>query len=153
MAHLAFLIFFAGIEVGFLKIGLALYNGGEPTFADAFRHLAWGPKFLAGQVIYLLMVAVGLVLLIVPGLYLGVRYGLFGFCMVTGEADLLHSFQHSAILSAGTQASLLAILVSLLVLNGLGASLLGLGLFVTVPLSVLMMTAVFQQLSERSQLG
>lgn len=149
VAHLAFLIFFAGIEVGFLQIGLALYDGGEPTFADTFRHLALGPKFLAGQTIYLLMVLVGLALLVVPGIYLGVRYALFGFSMVTSEADLMHSFRQSAILSAGTKTYLLAILVSLLVLNVVGASLLGLGLFVTVPLSVLMMTAVYQQLSAR----
>ena len=148
-AHLAFLIFFAGIEVGFLQICLALYDGGEPTFADTFRRLAWGPKFLAGQMLYLLMVVVGLVLFVVPGLYLGVRYALFGFCMVTCEADLIHSFPQSAILSAGTKTHLLAIFVSLLVLNVLGASLLGLGLFVTIPLSVLMMTAVYRQLGAR----
>lgn len=149
VAHLAFLIFFAGLEVGFLQICLALYDGGEPTFADAFRRLAWGPKFLAGQMLYLLMVVVGLVLFVVPGLYLGVRYALFGFCMVTREADPIHSFPQSAILSAGTKTYLLAICVSLLVLNVLGASLLGLGLFVTVPLSVLMMTAVYRQLDAR----
>ncbi len=149
VAHLAFLIFFAGIEVGFLQICLALYDGGEPTFADTFRRLAWGPKFLAGQILYLLMVVAGLVLLVVPGLYLGVRYALFGFCMVTSEADLIHSFPQSALLSAGAKTSLLAICVSLLVLNALGASLLGLGLFVTVPLSVLMMAAVYRQLGAR----
>jgi hypothetical protein len=40
----------------------------------------------------------------------------------------------------------MAICGALLVLNGLGASLLGLGLFVTVPLSGLVMAAVFRQL-------
>ncbi len=149
VAHLAFLIFFAGIEVGFLQIGLALYNGEEPTFADTFKYLALGPKFLAGQIVYLLMVLVGLALFVVPGVYLGVRYILFGFSMVTNEANLTHSFRQSAILSEGIKISLLAILVSLLVLNLLGASLLGLGLFITVPLSVLFMAAVHQQLSTR----
>jgi uncharacterized membrane protein len=40
---------------------------------------------------------------------------------------------------------LLRILAALLVLNLLGASLLGLGLFITVPLSVLIMTDVYRQ--------
>lgn len=147
LAHLAFLIFFAGVEVGFLHTGLVLYDGGEPTFIDTFRYLALGPKFLAGQVTYVLMIVVGLPLFVVPGLYLGVRYAFFGFCLVNGKAELIHSFQQSAILSSGAKSSLLGILVSLLVLNVLGASLLGLGLFVTIPLTVLMMTAVYQQLS------
>ena len=84
MVHLAFLIFVAGIEVGFLQICLALYDGGEPTFADTFTPLALGPKCLAGQMLYLLMVVIGLLLLVVPGVYLSVRYALFGFCMVAG---------------------------------------------------------------------
>src|SRR5215472_6134904 len=138
IAHLAFLIFFAGMELGFLQICLALYDGKEPKFADAFKHLALGPKFLAGQILYLLMVAIGLLLLVVPGAYLSVRYGLFGFCMVAGEIDLMRCFQRSATLTRGSTARLLWFFVVLLFLNALGASLLGLGLLITVPLSALM---------------
>lgn len=150
-AHLAFLFFFAGVEVGFIQICNALYDGGEPTFADIFKRLDLGPKFLVAQIIYLLIVVVGLALLIIPGLYFSVRYALFGFCLATGEADLVRSFQHSALLSTGAKTSLLAILVSLLVFNLLGASVLGLGVFVTVPLSALIMTATYRQLKTHEQ--
>src|ERR1700674_2994225 len=125
VVHLAFLIFVAGIEVGFLQICLALYDGGEPTFADTFTPLALGPKFLAGQMLYLLMVVIGLLLLVVPGVYLSVRYALFGFCMVAGETNLMRSFRQSAILSTGTKTHQLRIFVALLVFNAFGASLLG----------------------------
>ena len=148
-AHLVFLVFFAAVQVGLLNACLVLYDGGEPTFADTFRYLALAPTFLAGQAAYWLMVVVGLLLLVIPGLYLGVGYGLFGFCLASGEADLLHSFRRSALLSAGAKAPLLGIWTSLLVLNVLGASLLGLGLFLTLPLTVLIMTAVYRQLSPR----
>jgi hypothetical protein len=74
--HLAFLIFVAGIEAGFLHICLVLFDGGEPTFADTFTRLPLGPKFLAGQILYLLMVVIGLLLLVVPGVYLSARYAL-----------------------------------------------------------------------------
>jgi len=104
VAHLAFLVFVAGIEVGFLRLCLALQNGGEPTFADTFTHLAMGPKFFAGQMLYLLMVAIGLLLLLVPGVYLAVRYALFAVCMAAGETNLMRSFQQSAILSTGAKA-------------------------------------------------
>lgn len=146
VAHLAFLVFVAGIEVGFLQVCLALRDGREPTFADTFRHLYLGPKFLASQILYLLMVVIGLLLLVIPGVYLSVRYALFGFCMAAGETNLVRSFQQSAILSMGTKTHLLWILVVLLVFNVFGASLLGLGLFITVPVSVLMMTAVYRSL-------
>jgi uncharacterized membrane protein len=147
VAHLAFLVFVAGLEVGFLQVCLALCDGREPTFADIFTRLALGPKFLAGQILYLLVVVIGLLLLVVPGVYFSLRYALFGFCMAAGETNLVRSFQQSAILSMGTKTYLLWILVALFVLNTVGACLLGLGLFITVPLSVLMMTAVYRQLS------
>jgi uncharacterized membrane protein len=151
VAHLAFLILVAGMEVGFLQICLALSDGGEPKFFDTFAHLTLGPKFLAGQALYLLMVLTGLLLLVVPGVYLGIRYALFAFCLAAGETNLARSFQRSAILSVGAKPCLLWIFVVLLVLNVFGASLLGLGLFITVPLSALMMTAVYRQLSARGQ--
>lgn len=150
-AHVAFLIFAAGVEVGFLQICLVLCDGGKPTYADAFTQLTLGPKFLAGQMLYLLMMVIGLLLLVVPGIYLGVSYALFGFCLATGETNLMRSFQHSAVLSTGSKTYLLWILVFFLVLNVLGASLLGIGLFITVPLSVLMMTTIYRQLNTRSR--
>jgi hypothetical protein len=146
-AHLAFLVFVAGIEAGWVRVCLALYDGGEPAFADIFGHLALGPWFLAAQLIYLFLVLVGLALLVVPGLYLGTRFALFGFPLATGEADLIRSFQRSALLTTGTRLSLFGALLSLLIFNVLGACLLGIGLFVTLPLSVLILTAVYRQLS------
>lgn len=149
--HLVFLIFVAGMEVGLIQVCLALYDGEEPTFADSFTHLALGPKFLIGQTLYLLAVLVGLLLLVVPGVYLGVRYALFGFCVAAGETDLVRSFQQSAILSTGVQGYLLQVFVVLFLLNVVGASLLGIGLFITVPLTLLMMSAVYRQLSTRNR--
>ena len=146
-AHLAFLFFFAGLEVGLVRVCLDIHDGGEPAFADTFAHFALGPRFLLGQVLYLLMVMIGLALLIVPGLYLGARYGLFAFPLAAGELDLVGSFQRSSLLSAASKARLTAILLALLAFNLLGASLLGLGLLITLPLSLLTMTAVYRQLS------
>jgi hypothetical protein len=147
-AHLAFLVIFAGIEVGFIRTCFALYNGEKPAFANAFGLFTLGLKFLAGQTLYLLMTVVGLVFFIIPGVYLGVRYAFFGFCLIAGDESLRRSFQQSAMLSKGNMTHLLAIVGSLLVFNVLGACLLGIGLFITVPLSTLMMISVYKQLSE-----
>lgn len=145
--HLSFLIFFAGVELGLLQICRSFSDGKAPKFADTFAHLPWGPRFLAAQILYLLLVVIGLLFLVVPGVYLGVRYALFGFCFADGEPNVLGCFRQSAILSKGATIGLLWILAALLVLNVLGASLLALGLFITVPLSVLVMTDIYRQLN------
>ena len=41
LMHLAFLIFVAGVEVGFLRICLALYEGGEPTLPTPSSTWPW----------------------------------------------------------------------------------------------------------------
>ena len=147
LAHIAFLLCFAGIEVGLLRISLALQFGRNPTLADAFKHFKLAPGFLAGQLLYLAVVLAGLMLLVVPGILLATRYALFGFQNAAGEGGVLRSFKQSADLTRGATGRLAATLVALFVFNLLGAALLGVGLFVTVPISVLMMASINRQLS------
>ena len=145
--HFAFLLFFAGVEIGLLQICMALGEGKEPAFAGIFAHLRLSPRFLAAQLLYLLIVVIGLGLLIVPGVFLGARCALFGFCFADGEANPFRCFQQSALLTKGATTGLVWILLALLVLNLVGASLLALGLFVSVPVSLLVMTDVYRQLT------
>jgi hypothetical protein len=145
--HIAFLLCFAGMEVGLLRISLALQDGRNPKLADAFNHFSLAPCFLTGQLLYLAMVLAGLVLLVVPGILLAARFALFGFQIAGGESTVLRSFKQSGNLTRGATSRLVAILVTLLVFNLLGAALLGVGLFVTVPISVLMMASIYHQLS------
>jgi hypothetical protein len=147
LAHIAFLLCFAGMEVGLLRISLALQDGLNPRIEDAFKHFSLGPGFLAGQLLYLAMVVAGLVLLIVPGILLAARFALFGFQNAAGEGGVLQSFKQSGNLTRGATGRLAAILVTLFVFNLLGAALLGVGLFVTVPITVLMMASINRQLS------
>ena len=147
IAHFAFLLFFAGMEVSLLRISLAVEDGRNPRLADAFNHFDLAPGFLAGQLLYLAMVLAGLVLLIVPGLFVASRLALFGFQIAEGERSVLRGFKLSADLTRGATGRLAAILVTLFVFNLLGAALLGVGLFVTVPISMLMMASINRQLS------
>lgn len=147
ITHIAFLLFFAGVQAGLLHVGLRLYAGEQPTFADVFARMALGPKLLVGQLLYLGLVVGGLVCVVIPGLYFAARYALFGHCLVAGETSLVRSFQQSAQLGATTWSALLLALVVLFGLNLLGASVLGLGLLITLPLSVLVMVALYRQVN------
>jgi hypothetical protein len=146
LEHIAFLLCFAGLEVGLLRISLALQDGRNPRLVDAFDHFKLAPGFLAAQLLYLAMVLAGLVLLVVPGIWVAARFALFGFLNAAGEGCVLGSFKESGKLTRGATGQLAATLVSLFVFNLLGAALLGVGLFVTVPISVLTMASIDRQL-------
>ncbi len=147
IAHLSFFLFFSGLEVGLIQISLALSHEKQVSYSDLFHGLQLGIKFFAAQLIYFLVVLVGLILLIVPGVYFGIQYSFFGFYFVQGTSGPKHSFQQSAAASQGSMRFLLLFYIIIFLLNILGASLLGVGLIVTVPLSVLMAVSMYQQLN------
>jgi uncharacterized membrane protein len=146
IAHSSFLIVFAGMEVGFLKICLSLHDGKQVRYTDLFRELRVGVGFLIVQASYLLMILVGLALFVVPGGYLGTRYTLFAFTFAEGNPNPRQSFQESAVLSQDSMWFLFRSAVLIILLNILGASLLGMGLLITIPLSTLMKVYVYRQL-------
>ncbi len=148
ISHLSFFIVFAGLEVGLIQICLALFDEKQVSYSDIFRGLHFGAKFFVAQFIYCVAVLVGLILLIIPGIYFGVRYFLFGFYFVQGTSDLKHSFQQSAVANQGSMRFLSLFFIIIFLLNILGASLLGVGLIVTIPLSVMMTTSIYRQLGE-----
>jgi hypothetical protein len=146
IAHLAFFIVFAGLEVGFIQIGLALVNGQEVSYSILFSKLASGGSFFIGQLLYLSICLVGFVLLIIPGFYWGTQYAMNGFCMVANSTNPTIGLQDSVQLSKKSNFSIFVFIIVIVFLNLLGASLLGVGLLVSVPISVLMKACVFKQL-------
>ena len=106
--------------------------------------------FSGGQLLYLSLVVIGLAVLVVPGVYLAARYCLFGFAVASGESMLWQGFHMSAALTAGAKSYLIGIFLALLVFNALGAGLLGIGLFITAPVSLLIVTSIYRQLGARS---
>jgi uncharacterized membrane protein len=102
--------------------------------------------FLAASFLYGLLVSVGLLLLVVPGVYLAVRYGFVGFLVADGRADVLGAFRQSAQLTRGLRWSLLAFGLVLFAMNLLGALLCGLGLLATVPVSAFALAFVYRRL-------
>jgi len=68
------LIIYVLLEVGLLKIALSFRDGKVPEVEDLFRGYPHFLNYLAASILYGLMVAFGLILLIIPGIYLALKY-------------------------------------------------------------------------------
>jgi len=145
-AHIGFFIVFSGLQIGFIRICLDLYDGNSPSYMNIFSEVKLGAKFLLSQLVYSLMVLVGIALLIIPGAYLGTRYTFHGFLFSEGETDLQKSFQQSANIARSSMGSLFWLVLFLFLFNIVGMSILGIGILVTMPISVLMKAYVYRQL-------
>ena len=134
--HLAWLFLFAGMFAGLHLMALKSVDGEIPQIGDLFASLDRGPAYLLALGIYCLAVSCGLVLLIVPGIYLAIRYCLF--------AQIITDTSESALAALRKAAALGALFLMTLLLNIGGMVLLGIGLIISFPVSLLAIAGFYR---------
>jgi len=144
--HLAWLFLFAGMLVGLHVMALKSLDGEIPRVGDLFASLERSPAYLLALSIYCLAVSGGLVLLIVPGIYLAVRYCLFAQIITDTSAAALPALRKAAALARGSWASLSALFLIAFLLNIAGMALLGIGLIISFPVSLLAIAGFYRSL-------
>ncbi len=88
---------------------------------------------------------VGLLLLVLPGLWLGARLLFSGFCTVIESRPVVASIRHSVALTRGRPPRRMLLVPSLVLINLLGLALLGVGLLVTAPLSYVVLAGAYRE--------
>lgn len=94
-------------------------------------------KYIAVSLIIFAMVVIGLILLVVPGIYLALKYGFAPMFIIDKGVGISESLRLSAEMMKDRKFSLLVWCVLYAVINFVGLLLLGLGVLVTVPLTML----------------
>jgi hypothetical protein len=144
--HLAWLFLFSGMLVGLHVMALKSVDGEIPRVGDLFGSLECGPAYLLAFSIYYLAVSGGLTLLIVPGIYLAIRYCLFAQVITDTSASALAALRKAAALAHGNWAPLGALFLIAFLLNIAGMSLLGIGLIISFPVSLLAIAGFYRSL-------
>ena len=144
--HLAWLFLFSGMLVGLHVMALNSVDREIPRVGDLFASLERGPAYLLALGIYCLAVSAGLVLLIVPGIYLAVRYCLFAQVITDTSASALSALRKAAALAHGNWAPLGALFFIAFLLNIAGTALLGIGLIISFPVSLLAIAGFYRSL-------
>ncbi len=144
--HLAWLFLFAGMLVGLQVMALKSVDAEIPRVADLFGSLERGPAYLLALAIYCLAIGGGLVLLIVPGIYLAVQYCLFAQVITDTSASAVLALRKAAALAHGNSASLGALFLIAFLLNIAGMALLGIGLVISFPVSLLAIAGFYRSL-------
>jgi uncharacterized membrane protein len=134
---------------GFTTIALKLSANHKVHFGELFpwNRTVW-LYFLASVLSGLAMVG-GLILLIVPGIFVGVRLILVRFAVMDG-ARPFESLHVSWNTTRGHFWRMLGLILVLVGINIVGAMLLLVGLLVTVPITVLAMAHVYHKLKHKA---
>ncbi|MDP3402631.1 MAG: DUF975 family protein [bacterium] len=145
-----------------LGIGVSfLISMGETAFflrahdkpEDVSLRDLWHPhpfwKFLGTSLLAGLMILGGLILLIVPGIIVGLMLAFVGYIVIEENLGPIDAIKRSVALTKGNRWKLFQLSLSLVVLNILGLLALLVGLFVTIPISFIAMVYAYQALKGR----
>jgi uncharacterized membrane protein len=117
-----------------------------PQVGDLFASLSLGPAYLLALCIYCAAVSLRFALLIVPGIYLAIRYCLFAQIITDKSARPLVALRDAAVLARGNWWQLGAWFLIALLLTTAGVVTLGLGLVISFPVSLLAIAGFYRSL-------
>lgn len=144
-------IIIAGIVVGAgaLVITLKLARGETAHYNDIIPPLELVARYFFASMLAGIVILIGFVLLIVPGIYFLARYSMVRFAAIDGHG-IVGSLRESGKLTEGVKWRLLGFMFVLVLLNLLGVIAFVVGLLITVPVSMIAHAHVYQKLKSRS---
>lgn len=135
------------LQAGLISIMLTVIDGGAPRFSDLFSQVRLFWRYLAGSILYGLIVFGGILLLVVPGVVWSFKFSLWPYFLVDKNTGVIEAFKMSSRATAGYKRSLFVLSIYLTALNLLGSAALLVGLFVTIPITLLTFAWVYRRLS------
>ena len=133
----------------------AFYLAAHDNPATADLSLLWHPrpfwKYLGASILLALAVAIGFVLLIVPGIILGLMFMFTTFVVIERELGPIDAMSESHRLTRGHKSRLFGFVLLLLLINVLGVLALVVGLLVSIPVSTLAFVHAYRVLGGKPE--
>jgi uncharacterized membrane protein len=134
------------LYLGFYQVLLDLFDRKKTSFETLFSRAQMFPDYLVASVLYGLIVFAGLILLIVPGIIWAIKYQFYGYYIVDKKMGPREALRASGNVTKGYKWSLFGLTLACLGINILGALALFVGLFVSIPVTVMACTYAYRTL-------
>ena len=135
------------VSIGATKIFIDLVDGKNPSYNDLYRQYPLIVNYFIAEVIMGLAILAGLILLIIPGIYLAVKLSFASYLVVDKKLGPIDALKQSYEITKGNWWNI----VFLGVVSGLitlaGALALLVGLFVAIPVTMLAYAYAYRKLS------
>lgn len=133
-----------------VAVSLVIAEGKTPTYHDvikSFTGYSLPLRFTFASILYALIVGIGLIALILPGIYLAIRLQFYRYLIVDNEhMTPVQVFKESMRMTQGLFWKLFGIALLFIAINILGAIPFGLGLLVTVPVTIIASAHLYKKL-------
>lgn len=135
------------ITAGTYMFALRLVRGEESDLGEMFRGFQVFGRAFAVFVLYTAMVVVGLVFLIVPGIYVAVAFMPAMYLVLDDDLGIIETLQKAWAMTDGRRGSIFIVLLAIAGLNLLGLLAFLVGVLFTGALSLLIAAALYDELA------
>ena len=134
------------IGMGLIKICLRFCDGEKGEFSDLFSCYPLFFKYLIGSILYGLIVVVGLILLIIPGIIWAIKFQFFDYLIIDKGLGPIDALEKSSEITSGIKLDLFSFAILIGIINLVGLLCLLVGLFVTIPITMVATAFVYRKL-------
>lgn len=149
--HIVGWILLVLVKMGLYSSSLLVVNGREPGFDQLYANWRLFLSWVIASFLFAFMVGIGFVLFIIPGLYLLTRYGFFPFFIIDKDLGPIDALKSAAQLTKGIRWHTFLLFLACIGLNILGVICFGIGILITVPVTLLALTLVYRKLTAETQ--
>lgn len=135
------------LYAGFYLVANRISRGESVIYPDFFAGFNYWLITVGISLVSQVLTALGLFLFVIPGIYLLVAYMLAVPMGIFGGLDLWSAMEASRRLVTRFWWKFFALLLLLILYNGLGALLLGVGILITFPMTFLVIYVIFEELT------
>lgn len=155
-AFLAFIANLAGwvlqltASLGIVFILLKIVENKKADYKDLFAKINLFLPYLFGSILSSIIIVLGFLLLIIPGIYFSLKFQFLTYAMVDKNLGPVDALKESSRITKKVKWKLLFFNILLVLINLLGVLAFGIGLLLTVPTTMIATTYVYKKLSEKN---
>jgi uncharacterized membrane protein len=139
------------LGLGFTKVILLLLDDNFAEVSDMISGFRMFTSYFVGSFLYGMGVLAGLFLLIIPGIYVAIRFQFYPYFIIEQGDSGIIALQKSFYSTKKLTLDLFLFGITVLGLNILGAALLGIGIIFTFPLTTMATAVIYKGLLEERQ--
>ncbi len=137
------------VDMGLLKIALEVNDNKKPEYSELYKNYPLFIKYFIANLLYGIIVAIGFVLFIVPGIIFALKFQYFGFLIVDKGLGPIEALKKSWEMTKGVKWNLFLLGLLLGLINIAGMLALLIGLFATIPTTLVANAYVYRKLLNR----
>ena len=140
------MVFNVFLALGVTRLGLNVVSGEKFSVGTIFTGAPWLLKGFLAHILYWLMVTLGMILFIFPGIYLALRFGMAQAAIVDRNMGVIEAFKYSSRITKNNLTHLFLIILLTIGVMLAGCIALIVGILFAYPLILLMWIAAYRWL-------